>query len=151
MKILQIMGGASEGGAEIFFIDAITAIKKKKIKQHVIISNRNKERIKKVIDLKIPYSTSSFNKLFKWNTKKVISEAIKEFEPDIIHYWMGRASSFLIHGKHINIGWHSGYRGVERFRNCDYHIALTNDLKNHIFKQGIKKSKIYELPIFTNS
>ena len=143
------MGGASEGGAEIFFIDAITAIKKKKIKQHVIISNRNKERIKKVIDLKIPYSTSSFNKLFKWNTKKVISEAIKEFEPDIIHYWMGRASSFLIHGKHINIGWHSGYRGVERFRNCDYHIALTNDLKNHIIKQGIKKNKIYELPIFT--
>ena len=79
------MGGALEGGAEIFFIDAVTALKKMKVKQHVIISNRNKERIKKVIDLKIPYSTSSFNKLFKWNTKKVISEAIKEFEPDIIH------------------------------------------------------------------
>ena len=51
---------------------------------------------------------------------------------------MGRASSFLLSGEHINIGWHSGYRGVERFRKCDYHIVLTADLKKHIVKQGIK-------------
>ena len=47
MKILQIMGGAEDGGAEIFFIDAITALKNKNINQHVIINNRNKNRVKK--------------------------------------------------------------------------------------------------------
>ena len=41
MKILQIMGGALDGGAETFFIDAIKALKNKNINQHVIISNRN--------------------------------------------------------------------------------------------------------------
>ena len=38
MKILQIMGGAGEGGAEEFFIDAIEALKNKKINQYIIIN-----------------------------------------------------------------------------------------------------------------
>ena len=143
------MGGAEDGGAEIFFIDAITALKNKNINQHVIINNRNKNRVKKICDLRVPFNTASFNKFFKWPTKKIINETIKEFKPDIIHYWMGRASSFLVHGKHINVGWHSGYRGVERFRKCDYHIVLTSDLKKHIVKQGIDSEYIYELPIYT--
>ena len=42
MKILQIMAGAGEGGAEEFFIDAIEALKNKKINQYIIINNRNK-------------------------------------------------------------------------------------------------------------
>ena len=149
MKILQIMAGAGEGGAEEFFIDAIEALKNKKINQYIIINNRNKKRVKKISDLKFLYSTASFGKLFKWPTQRVINKAINEFKPDIIHYWMGRASSFSVDGKHVNIGWHSGYRGVERFRRCDYHIALTSDLKNHIAEQGINEQDIYELPIYT--
>ena len=149
MKILQIMGGAGEGGAEEFFIDAIEALKNKKINQYIIINNRNKKRVKKISDLKILHTTASFGKLFKWPTQRVINKAINEFEPDIVHYWMGRASSFSVDGKHINIGWHSGYRGVERFRRCDYHIALTTKLKNHIAKQGINAKDIFELPIYT--
>ena len=145
------MGGALDGGAETFFIDAIKALKNKNINQHVIISNRNISRIKKVSNLGISHDVASFNKFFKWRTKKIISKAIEEFKPDIVHYWMGRASSFLLSGgEHINIGWHSGYRGVERFRKCDYHIVLTADLKKHIVKQGINKDKVYELPIYTN-
>ena len=134
------MGGAGEGGAEEFFIDAIEALKNKKINQYIIINNRNKKRVKKISDLKILHTTASFGKLFKWPTQRVINKAINEFEPDIVHYWMGRASSFSVDGKHINIGWHSGYRGVERFRRCDYHIALTTKLKNHIAKQVKVKS-----------
>ncbi|MDB4040086.1 glycosyltransferase family 4 protein [Methylophilaceae bacterium] len=149
MKILQIMGGAGEGGAEEFFIDAVEALKNKKINQFLIINKKNQKRVKKISGLKILFATASFSKLIKWPTQRVIDKAINEFKPDIIHYWMGRASSFLVEGKHINIGWHSGYRGVERFRKCDYHIALTNKLKKHIANQGINLKDIYELPIYT--
>lgn len=150
MKILQVMGGHSDGGAEIFFIDALAALSNSNIEQYAIVNKRNKKGITKLKALNIPFRTVSFNKLFKWPSKFTISKVIKEFKPDIVHYWMGRACSFLIHGEHINIGWHSGYRGVERFRACDYHIALTNELKKHIVLQGIDPDKIYELPIYTN-
>ena len=149
MKILQIMGGAREGGAEEFFIEAVEALKNKEINQYVVINKKNQKRVKKINDLKIPFATASFSKLLKWPTQSVINKVISEFKPDIIHYWMGRASSFLVKGKHINIGWHSGFRGVERFRKCDYHIALTEELKKHIANQGINLKDIFELPIYT--
>ena len=144
------MGGYLDGGAEIFYIDALSALSNSNIEQYAIINKRNKKGIAKLKALNIPFKTVSFNKLFKWPSKSTISKVIKEFKPDIAHYWMGRACSFSIWGEHINIGWHSGYRGVERFRDCDYHIALTNELKKHIALQGIDSDKIYELPIYTN-
>jgi len=150
MKILQVMGGYLDGGAEIFYIDALSALSNSNIEQYAIINKRNKKGIAKLKALNIPFKTVSFNKLFKWPSKFTISKVIKEFKPDIAHYWMGRACSFSIRGEHINIGWHSGYRGVERFRACDYHIALTNELKKHISLQGIDPDKIFELPIYTN-
>jgi glycosyltransferase involved in cell wall biosynthesis len=150
MKILQIMGGYSDGGAEIFYIDALLALRNINIEQYAIVNKKNKKGIKKIEELNIPFETISFNKLFKLPSKYTISKVIKEFKPDIVHYWMGRACSFLIHGEHINIGWHSGYRGVKRFRACDYHIALTSELKKHIASQGIDHNKIYELPIYTH-
>jgi len=150
MKILQVMGGYSDGGAEIFYIDALAALSNSNIEQYAIVNKKNKKGINKLKALNIPFKTVSFNKLFKWPSKSIISKVIKEFRPDIAHYWMGRACSFLTRGEHINIGWHSGYRGVERFRACDYHIALTDELKKHVAQQGIDSDKIYELPIYTN-
>ncbi len=144
------MGGYSDGGAEIFYIDALTAIQNVNIEQYAIVNKRNKKGIKKLEQLNIRFKTVSFNKLIKLSSKLIISKVIKDFKPDIVHHWMGRACSFLIPGAHINIGWHSGYRGVERFRACDYHIALTSELKKHIALQGIDKKKIFELPIYTN-
>ena len=41
MKILQIMGGAREGGAEEFFIEAVEALKNKEINQYVVINKKN--------------------------------------------------------------------------------------------------------------
>jgi len=150
MKILQIMGGYSDGGAEIFYLDAIATLNNLNIDQYAIVNKKNKKGIMRLESLNIPFKTVSFNKLFKWSSKLIISKVINDFKPDIVHYWMGRACSFLIHGEHINIGWHSGYRGVERFRACDYHIALTSELKKHIALQGIDSNKIYELPIYTH-
>jgi len=150
MKILQIMGSYSDGGAEIFYLDAIATLNNLNIDQYAIVNKKNKKGIMRLESLNIPFKTVSFNKLFKWSSKFIISKVINDFKPDIVHYWMGRACSFLIHGEHINIGWHSGYRGVERFRACDYHIALTSELKKHIALQGIDSNKIYELPIYTH-
>jgi glycosyltransferase involved in cell wall biosynthesis len=150
MKILQIMGGYSDGGAEIFYIDALSALNNINIEQYAILNKKNKKGIKRLEELNIPFKIVSFNKIFKLPSKLIISKVIKDFNPDIVHYWMGRACSFLIKGEHINIGWHSGYRGVERFRACDYHIALTSELKKHIVSQGIDQNKVYELPIYTH-
>ena len=147
MKILHIMGGANDGGAEIFFSDALLALNNSGVDQQAIV-NKSYKRINQLEGLGIPIQKASFNKIFKWGTKVIIEEVISDFKPDIIHYWMGRAASFMIKGSHINIGWHSGYRGVERLRGCDYHLALTQELKLHLVRHKLPKKNIFILPIY---
>jgi glycosyltransferase involved in cell wall biosynthesis len=147
MKILHVMGGANDGGAEIFFADALLALNNSGINQQAIV-NKSYKKIKKLEQLDIPIHQASFNKIFRWGTKKIIEKVISDFKPDIIHYWMGRAASFMIKGSHINIGWHSGYRGVERFKSCDYHLALTKELKLHLIKNKLPEKNIFVLPIY---
>ena len=57
MKILQIMGGYSDGGAEIFYIDALAALNNINIEQYAIVNKKNKKGIKKLEELNIPFKT----------------------------------------------------------------------------------------------
>ena len=79
MKIIQIMGSYNDGGAEIFYIDALAALKNINIEQYAIVNYKNKKGISKLNELNIPFTAVSFNKLFKWSTKSTIAKVIKEF------------------------------------------------------------------------
>ena len=48
MKILQIMGGYLDGGAEIFYIDALIALKNVNEEQYAIVNKKNKKGISKL-------------------------------------------------------------------------------------------------------
>ena len=149
MKIFHIMASSKDGGAEIFFADAVKAINSIGLQQFALVHPKYK-KIGDLLALNVPIKTASFNQWLRWPTNKIIDYIIREFNPDIIHYWMGRAASFSVIKKtHINVGWHSGYRGVKRFKNCSFHFALTKELMIHLEKQGINKKKILVLPNYT--
>ena len=57
------MGGYSDGGAEIFFIDALTALSNSNIEQYAIVNKKNKSR-----EAHFVCSLS-----IKFNDKKIIS------------------------------------------------------------------------------
>ena len=79
MKVIQLMGGYSDGGAEIFYIDALTALKNSNIEQYAIVNKKNKKGINKLKELSIPFMAVSFNKLFKCekNARTIIFVQIK--------------------------------------------------------------------------
>ena len=149
MKSFHIMASSKDGGAEIFFADAVKAINSIGLKQFALVHPKYK-KIGDLLALNIPTKTATFNQWIRWPTNTVIDCIIRDFKPDIIHYWMGRAASFSVtEGTHVNVGWHSGYRGVKRFKNCRYHFSLTKELAIHLEKQGINKNKILILPNYT--
>ncbi len=149
MKILQVMAGANVGGAETFFIDAVKAINEIGYEQNVITRKNNELKIKEIANLNIPVQTASFNKHIKWPTAKIIKNNINSFHPDIVHHWMGRAGSYSITGAHQNIGWYGGYYKAERFKHCQYHVAVTQDVADHIIRQGVDAKNVFVLHIYS--
>ena len=146
LKILNILGGAKQGGAEKFFERLSLAIEKKKNINLKLIIRENEERfsflkqqIKSIHQIKNFYF---FNPL----CHKKIDEIIKNFKPNIVLSWMNRASKILPKSKGwINIGRMGGYYKIKNYVNCDFLITNTNDLKSFVIESGwdSKKSRVY--------
>lgn len=141
MKVMHVMAGAPQGGAENIFLECALALAGAGVEQRAVIRPNNSYRVETLRSHGITVDTASFSKLIKSSTRKVIEKAASEFKPDIIQYWMGRAGVFAIEGPWINIAWYGGYYKLERFTKCDYHIGLTQDLFDHIVRQGVPEEK----------
>lgn len=114
MRVLHTMAGGSVGGAETFFVDAIKAIDEIGFEQRVVTRDNNPHKIQEIANLNIRTDKASFGKLFPWPTSRTIQNAIHEFDPQIVHNWMGRAGMLSVNGRHTNIGWYGGYYKPER-------------------------------------
>lgn len=148
MRILHTMAGAPVGGAETFCVDAIKAIHEVGYKQHVITRHNNPHKIKEITDRGIIAQNASFSRVTPWTTASKVKKAIAEFNPEIVHNYMGRAGGFSQKGDHTNIGWYGGYYKPERFTHCPYHVAVTQDIADHIVRQGVPASNVFVLHIY---
>lgn len=148
MKVLQIMAGDSRGGAETFFLDAVRAVHETPIKQRVITRFNHPYKIDEIRKRDIPLAGAKFNRFVKFPTSAVIKKQIEEFEPDIVHHYMGRAGEFSVKSDAVNIGWYGGYYKPSRFKHCPHHVGVTKDIVDHIVRQGVPASNAHVLHIY---
>lgn len=148
MKILHIIAGADVGGAETFFIDAVEALAETACQQRVVTRFNNQHKIDIIKKHNIPLEKASFSNLWPFPTSRKINKQIKDFKPDIVHHWMGRAGSFSQIGDHVNLGWYGGYYKPERFKHCTHHAGVSRDIVRHIKEQGIAEQNAHLLHIY---
>ncbi len=142
MRVMHVMAGAPEGGAENIMLESVCALAGAGLEQYVITRPDNQFRLDMFARAGIGYGTCSFNLRWPFPTRRKIKDAITRFQPDVIEYWMGRAGQFAP-AEHSarSIGWYGGYYKRERFANCDWHIGLTKDLLRHIREQGVAEDR----------
>ncbi|MGE0597395.1 MAG: glycosyltransferase [Hyphomonadaceae bacterium] len=151
MRILQVMAGAKEGGAESIMLDAVLALAEAGIEQHVVTRGENENRLAALRDAGVPYTAAKFDKVWREPTKTIIRDAAEKFQPDVLHYWMGRAGTFAPKKyRDRSVGWYGGYYKLERFKNCAWHVGMTRDIVDHILKQGAPAERVSILNSYAN-
>ena len=142
MRVLHVMAGAKEGGAENIMLEGVMALADAGVAQAVVTRTDNEFRLKAFRDKGIRVETASFNKLWPFPTQGAIAKLIREFKPDVAEYWMGRAGEFAPSSfRSRSIGWYGGYYKLVRFANCAWHVGLTKDLLRHIREQGVAENR----------
>ncbi|WP_035538494.1 glycosyltransferase [Hyphomonas oceanitis] len=142
MRVMHVMAGAAEGGAENIMLESVLALAETDLAQHVVTRPDNAFRIQKFREAGIGVDVAAFNNSWPFPTQRVIADAIKQFEPDVIEYWMGRAGQFAPKQYRTrSIGWYGGYYKLARFKNCEWHVGLTIDLLRHIREQGVSDER----------
>ncbi len=142
MRVLHVMAGAEEGGAENIMLESVLALGEAGLTQHVVTRPGNTFRTGKFSGAGIGVTPASFNRAWPFPTHAALDRAIRKFRPDVIEYWMGRAGQFApaVH-RARSIGWYGGYYKLARFRNCEWHVGLTIDLLRHIREQGVPENR----------
>jgi glycosyltransferase involved in cell wall biosynthesis len=138
MRIMHVMAGAQEGGAENIMLESVLALAEAGLTQHVVTRPDNQFRVQKFREAGIGVDVAAFNNTWPFPTRRVIGDATKVFKPDVIEYWMGRAGQYAPKEyRNRSIGWYGGYYKLARFVNCEWHVGLTIDLLRHIREQGV--------------
>jgi glycosyltransferase involved in cell wall biosynthesis len=142
MRVMHVMAGAAEGGAENIMLESVLALAETNLEQHVVTRPDNGFRIQKFREAGIGVDVAAFNNSWPFPTRRVIGAAITRFRPDVIEYWMGRAGQFAPKQYRArSIGWYGGYYKLARFVNCEWHVGLTIDLLRHIREQGVSDDR----------
>jgi glycosyltransferase involved in cell wall biosynthesis len=151
MRVLHVIAGAKEGGAESIMLDAALALAEAGVAQHVITRDHNEARLAALAKAGVPVTIAKFDKLWREPTKQAIKDVAEEFQPDVIHYWMGRAGTFAPKKyRERSVGWYGGYYKLERFKNCAWHVGMTEDLAKHIRKEGAPPDRVSVLNSYAN-
>ena len=131
-KICHVIAGAPTGGAETFCLDAVKALHERGIEQ-VMISRPHPDYVTALAERGIPHYPTSFNRFTKWPQQAKLARIIADHNPDIVHCWMNRASSFAPKGlKQPVLGWFGGYYNLKNFQHCDFYMGVTRDIVRHI-------------------
>lgn len=142
MRVMHVMAGAAEGGAENIMLESVLALAETDLEQHVVTRPDNAFRIQKFREAGIGVDVAAFNNSWPFPTRRVIGDAIARFKPDVIEYWMGRAGQFAPKQYRArSIGWYGGYYKLARFTHCEWHVGLTIDLLRHIREQGVSDDR----------
>ena len=143
IRIMHVMAGGDVGGAENIFLEDVLALADLPDVAQCVVTRPEPNRVAKIKEKNIPIATASFGKWWPFSTKGTMKRAIKEFKPDIIQYWMGRAGQFAVKGNHVNVAWYGGYYNrKKRFSACTHHIVLTRDLQRHVLESGAKPEEV---------
>lgn len=138
MRVMHVMAGAPEGGAENIMLESVIALGEAGLSQFVVTRPDNAFRLEAFANAGIGYATCAFSNAWPFPTQRKIRQSIERFRPDVIQYWMGRAGQFAPASYRArSVAWYGGYYKLDRFRHCDWHIGLTRDLLRHIRDQGV--------------
>lgn len=149
MKILQVMAGAERGGAEAAFVDTCVAMKENGFDVRAV-TRPNDLRNPKLKEAGISCFELPFGGKLDFYTPYKLKKIIKEFSPDIVQTWMSRASvkTPANPDKYLKVSRLGGYYAIKNYKDTDYFIANTPDIKSYLEKEGVEAGRVVHINNF---
>ncbi len=148
-RLLQVMAGAENGGAEEFFMRLAPAISRTNIDQRIILRKHTGRR-SRLENAGLAVIETPFGGLMDFTTKLIIRRQIDNFKPDLVLAWMNRAARYCPAGSHTLVARLGGYYDLKYYRHCDHLICNTADIRRYLIDQGWPKTRAWHIPNFVN-
>lgn len=157
MKILQVMAGAPEGGAETAFIDFCIAQKKAGV--DVVVATRpNRIRVPALERENIPVYQYPFGGKIDVFTSFAMRRLIAREKPQIVQTWMARAAAKLpvwrdADGKkpYRIVSRLGNYYKIKNFAQSDYFTTITPMIREYLIENGVHPDAVRHINNFAET
>lgn len=157
LRLMQVMAGGQQGGAEAFFVRLSTALADAGVESRAVI-RANPERREALMEHGITVAELPFGGWFDFSTGRRLEREITAFAPDIVLSWMNRAARFVprpagiagLKRPFVHVGRLGGYYALKYYRSCDHLIGNTQDIVDHIVRAGWPAARAHYLPNFAD-
>ena len=148
-RLLQVMAGAPNGGAELFFSRLAIALSEIKYSQKVVI-RKNKERSRQLKENNVDVTEMRFGGALDFLTSYKLRKLAADYQPGIVLTWMTRATQKLPKGTFKHVARLGGYYNLQKYRKCDYLIGNTQTIISYMTQHGWPSDKIIYIPNFVD-
>lgn len=149
MRVLQIMAGRRNGGAELYSTDVMLSLHAAGLDQCVVLHPKA-PRFAELQAAGLNMAPEVLRMPFRPWRRLRLRRLIARYRPHIIHCWMRRAVSLVRpHAAPAIIGWYGDYEEQQKhFWSCSHFIGVTPDLARHAYDHGAKPGTAFYVPTF---
>lgn len=148
---MQVMAGASVGGAEAFFERLAVALDARSVEQTIVVRN-DENRVHRLRQAGIEPTTLRFGGFMDISTRSKLKRLIDRIQPQIVLAWMNRATTMCpkpsAARRFILVARLGGYYNLKYYRHCDHLIANTHGIRRYLIDQGWAPERVHYLPNF---
>ena len=146
-RVIQVLAGGPQGGAELHFVRLAVALERAGIDQRIVV-RPHPAFLLPLQDAGVSVAPAPFGGLFDFKTRRILRREIAAFKPDIVLSYMKRASRAVPRGDFVHIGRLGGYYNLKYFRRCHHLVGITPDIVDYCVKHGWSRDRTHVIPNF---
>jgi glycosyltransferase involved in cell wall biosynthesis len=151
MTVLHLLGSPRHGGAEVYFLDLLEALKADGLDQAAAI-HANADRERALAAMGVPTHVMRFKPPFDITTGPAIGRLARALPAKILLQWMNRAGRVVPkRGPWTRIGRLGGYYDLKYYRGADYLVGNTQDIVDYIVRKGWPADRVGYIPNFART
>ncbi|MFC3068801.1 glycosyltransferase [Phenylobacterium soli] len=147
MSVLHLLGTSGDGGAETYFVDLVTALKRAGVKEAAAI-RRHAGREAALKAAGVPVKVLGFGGPIDVFTRTAAAGYGKLQGARLMLAWMNRAARHTPKGPWARIGRLGGYYNLKYYAGFDELVANTEDIAEWIVSQGWPAGRVRCIPNF---
>lgn len=150
MRVLQVMAGKANGGAELYSTDVMLSLHEAGLDQCVAM-RPTAPRFDALQRAGLRMAPRIYQSGIRPWQRLQMAGLIRREKPDIIHCWMRRAASLVPAAaarRAAVIGWFGDYETLKHFSHCTWLVGCTPDLVRHMRENGVPDAHSAYIPTF---
>lgn len=147
MRLMQVMAGGPQGGAEGFFERLAMALNVPDVEQRLAF-RREPGRAERMQQAGLAISQHSFGGALDMVTPWQLRGVARRFQPDVTISWMNRGSRMAPDSPGVLAGRLDGYYKLKNFRRCQHLIGITPGICDYAVNAGWPRERVHLIPNF---